>query len=197
MSEVLDRAAKANSATITYVPTGDYQSVDAMISRLSVKTVLPEIPEEVVKTGLNQINLPARYEIVRSVEGYSLPFILIDGAHTANSIKVVIDRMRRDKIFGNLLFSCAYDKHVEEMATILIDSKLFKKIYLTIPGEFKKSDLNRIVNAFSSSNCVEMASRNYKEVIQKALEDSSLEDLPLIVLGSFHLAGEVSKVIKK
>lgn len=197
VSEVLDRAAKANSVTITYVPTGDYQSVDAMISRLSIKKVLPEISEEVIEAGLNQINLPARYEIVRSIEGYSLPFILIDGAHTANSIKVVIDRMRRDKISGNLLFSCAYDKHVEDMATILVDSKLFKKFYLTIPGDFKKSDLNRIVNAFSSSNCVEMASPNYKEVIQKALEDSSLEKKPLIVLGSFHLAGEVKKVIKK
>ncbi len=195
VSEVFNRVAKNNSAVITYVLAGDYQTVDAKVARLSVKTVLPEITDDTINTGLNRVILPARYETIRDVDGYSLPYILIDGAHTANSIKVVVDRMKHDEITGNLLFGCAADKHVEEMAKILIDSNLFNKIYLTIPGDFKKSDLSRITKAFSLSSNIEMASPDYQSVIRKSLEDSSRDNIPLIVLGSFHLAGEVKKLI--
>ena len=195
VSEVLDKAAKANSATITYVPAGDYQTVDAEVAKLSVRSVLPETTDNIIKTGLSQVSLPARYEFIQNIPGYTLPFTLIDGAHTANSIRVVVDRMKQDKISGHLLFGYGESGNVEEMAAILIKSNLFKKIYLTVPSVSKKSKLNRTAKAFSSSDKIEIASPDYEKVIEKALNDASSEGVPLIVLGSFYLAREVRKLI--
>lgn len=194
-SEVLDKAAKANSATITYVSAGDYQTVDAEVAKLSVRSVLPETTDNIIKTGLSQVSLPARYEFIQNIPGYMLPFVLIDGAHTVNSIRVVVDRMKQDKISGHLLFGYGESGNVEEMAAILIKSNLFKKIYLTVPSVSKKSKLNRTAKAFSSSDKIEVASSDYEKVIEKALNDASSEGVPLIVLGSFYLAGEVRKLI--
>lgn len=195
--EVFNRVAKSNSTTVDYVSNGDYQVVDARVAITSVKKVLPNIDEKVVRLGLSRVALPARYETIRDIPNYSLPYILIDGAHTANSMTVVINRMKQDKVFGNLVFACAHDKHVEDMAKIIIESKIFKNIYLTKPGDFKKSDLGRTTKAFFSCDNVKIASPDYKKVIRIALTDSSLDHIPLIVLGSFCLAGEVKRIIRK
>ena len=195
VSRVFNKAAKANSASITYVPDGDYQVVDAKVAELSVKTVLPKISDEIVAAGLKQVALPARYEIIRGVNNYSLPFILIDGAHTASSVEAVIKRLKKDGIRGNLLFGCASDKNAQKMAALILESKIFNKIYLTKPGGFKESNLESISKAFSSCERVQMTDPDYARTIRVALHDSSSDKLPLIVLGSFHLAGEVKKII--
>lgn len=194
-AQVLSITAKRNSAPIIFVKPGDYQTVDAQIARLSVKTAIPDIGDEAIESGVSRASLPARYEIIRDVSGYQLPYILVDGAHTTNSVKVVTSRMQKEGIFGNLLFGCADGKHVEEMAEIILQSGVYNGIYLTKPGDFKKSDLNRVSAAFSSSDNIRMVSPDFKNTIQKALLDSSQENLPLIVLGSFYLAGEVGKII--
>ena len=195
VKEVFHSVASVNSAPITYVAPGEYQIVDARVAELSVRAVLPEISSSVVQTGLNKITLPARYEIIQKLSNYSLPYVLIDGAHTVNSIKVVIERMKREGVHGNLLFGCVAGKKVKEMAKTILNSGIFDEIYLTKPGSFKESDLGQISKAFSPSQKIKLVSPDYEDVIKKALSSSSRTNTPLIVLGSFYLAGEVRKLI--
>ena len=195
VKEVFHSVASVNSAPITYVAPGEYQIVDARVAELSVRAVLPEISSSVVQTGLNKITLPARYEIIQKLSNYSLPYVLIDGAHTVNSIKVVIERMKREGVHGNLLFGCVAGKKVKEMAKTILNSGIFDEIYLTKPGSFKESDLGQISKAFSPSQKIKLVSPDYEDVIKKALSSSSQTNTPLIVLGSFYLAGEVRKLI--
>ena len=104
--------------------------------------------------------------------------------------------MGKDRIHGNLLFGCAADKNVEKIAKLILDSRLFTNIYLTKPGNFKNSDLERTVKAFNSNQkSIIIADSNFKYVIKKAISDSISENLPLIVLGSFYLAGEVKIIL--
>lgn len=193
VSQVLDHTAKDNSVFISYVPDDDYQLVDANIARLAIKTILPDIPDKLIDSGLAKAHLPARYEIIKNPPS---TYLLIDGAHTINSVKAVLERMKKDHIHGNLLFGCAADKNVEGIAEIILDSHLFDKIFLTKPGDFKKSNLERIIKAFyPDKNNVE-ANPDFKYLIKKALDDSSAKNLPLVVLGSFYLAGEVKAIIQ-
>lgn len=190
VKNVFATAAKANSTTVTYVPQADYQVVDAKIAELAAKTALPTLDKKTIKFGLEQVSLPARYEIIKNLANFpSLPYLFLDGAHTVNSFKAVLNRMQKDGIRGNLLFGCAADKNVKEIAKLILDSGLFNKIYLTKPGDFKKSDLESMKEAFGSK--FYFANPDFKKTIQKALADSSIESLPLITLGSFYLAGEV------
>lgn len=194
VKNVFTTAAKANSTTVTYVPQADYQIVDAKIAELAAKIALPTLDKKTIKSGLEQVSLPARYEIIKNLANFpSLPYLFLDGAHTVNSFKAVLGRMQKDGIRGNLLFGCAVDKNVKEIAKLILDSGLFNKIYLTKPGDFKKSDLESMEKAFGGK--AYFANPDFRKTIQKALADSSTESLPLITLGSFYLAGEVKKLI--
>ena len=57
--------------------------------------------------------------------------------------------MQRENLHGKLLFGCVKDKRVEEMAQILAQSGLFSEVYLTRPGDFKKSDLAKMQEVFN------------------------------------------------
>lgn len=196
VKNVFTTAAKANSTTVTYVPQADYQIVDAKIAELAAKIALPTLEEKTIKSGLEQVSLPARYEIIKNLANFpSLPYLLLDGAHTVNSSRAVLGRMQKDGIRGNLLFGCAADKNVKEIAKLILDSGLFNKIYLTKPGDFKKSDLESMKEAFDGK--AYFANPDFRKTIQKALADSSTEGLPLITLGSFYLAGEVKKSVQQ
>lgn len=195
--QTFDDIAKRNSTIVTYVPNNDYQSVDADIARIAIKKVIKQINDTTIETGLKSVSLPARYETINHIKGYSLPFLLLDGAHTVNSVKAILGRLQKDKIRGNLLFGCAADKDVKKMAKMIIKSNIFNNIYLTIPGDFKKSNLQSITKAFGSTKNIRVSNPNYKQTIKIALKESSSENTPLIVLGSFYLAGEVKKIIQQ
>ncbi len=85
---------------------------------------------------------PARFELASSE-----PAIVLDGAHTPESIRLTLDTMRT--LFPGpkvLLFACAYDKHHAEMAKILAPH--FDAIIVTKPGNFKVSDPESVFGSF-------------------------------------------------
>ena len=120
----------------------------------------------------------------------------MDGAHTENSIKKVLARMKKDGVHGNLIFACAADKNVEKIATAIVDSGLFSAIYVTRPGDFKKSDFTRAKEAFESTPIKVHADPDFQKLIRQALEDSRKTGTPCISLGSFYLPEQIKNIVK-
>ncbi|MBR2586889.1 bifunctional folylpolyglutamate synthase/dihydrofolate synthase [Candidatus Saccharibacteria bacterium] len=196
---VFRQAAKGKKTSINYVPrgNGDYYKIDMNIARLAVAKGVPSIPRATIRAGAKRtLNLPARFEKIEAPKTYpGLPFLLIDGAHTPESIRAVTLRMKQENISGNLLFGCASDKNVSEIARILKQSELFQKVFLTKPSDYKKSDLALMQTAFSRAGFENLETKeDFKKQIIHALVRSAKEKIPLIVLGSFYLAGEVKKM---
>ena len=82
------------------------------------------------------------------------------------------------------------------MAELIKEAGIFKKYYLTRPGDYKKSDLDHVVGSFKKAGIdAFVADRNYKTIIRLALREANISHTPLIVLGSFYMVGEVKKVI--
>ena len=192
---VLKETAKKQGAKITFAEVlGDYVKQDAAVAKMAVLKVLPEISDEVMVRGISKVSLPGRFEKITGV--LDIPYILIDVAHTENSVRQVVNRMRQEKIAGKLLFGCAIEKNIAAMAKEILAAPIFSEIYLTKPGDFKKSDINKMRSAFleNNSNGVPItADPDYKKVIQKVIEKASADKEPVVVLGSFYLAGEVKK----
>lgn len=176
---------KAVFGKIEYLEDDEYQVEDAKIAARCVKTVFKDLDEEAAISTALSVRLPGRYEKIENYHG--LPYLLMDGAHTENSIKKVLARMKKDGVKGNLIFACAAGKNVEKMAKAIIDSGLFSAIYLTRPGDFKKSDLPRTEKAFKDASVKIYANSDYKALIKKALDDSKAQKLPCITLGSLYL----------
>ncbi len=176
---------------------GKAQAQNAAMAAIAIKKLLPNLDEGIIERGLAKAKLPGRFEIIEKVPGYAeLPTLILDGAHTLNSIRLTIDTL--NKLYGekkvSLLFACAADKDVKDI------SKLFKyrfeHVYVTRPGERKQSDLNAEIDAFTNAEVQFTADADYKMMIKKALEESAANGNVLLVTGSFYLVSEVKEFLK-
>ncbi len=139
--------------------------------------------------------LPGRFEIRDKVRVYTGIKLILAGAHTLTSIRLTVDTL--NKLFGskkiNLLFACAADKDVKDMAQSF--KYRFSHIYLTRPGEKKISDLDTAITAFKDAELDFTADADYKKIIRSALEKSAEENAVLLVTGSFYLVSEVEEIL--
>ena len=177
---------------------GQMQAQNAAMAALCVKKILPNLSEEIIEKGLFNAKLPGRFEILENVKNYEgINHLILDGAHTYNSIRLTIDTL--NKLFGdskvNLLFACAADKDVKDIAKLF--KYRFEHIYVTKPGNKKKSDLDAEQQAFSEAQLSFTADSDYKKMIEKALFDSSENNVNLLVTGSFYLLAEVNDFLSK
>ena len=177
------------------------QAENAALAAAAFKYRFPDMPEDLIESGLSKAWLPARFQLLRTK-----PLIVIDGAHTHNSIQTCADTFfsllgdgsgAADNAKPILVFACAADKDPADFAPIFYGT--IAHLYLTVPGLFKKGNLEKTVGAFTqvfgNENSVVMeSSENFNAVLKKAFTQSIAENRPLLITGSFYLAAEAQRV---
>ena len=232
------------------------QAENAALAAAAFKHRFPDAPEALIERVLSKVWLPARFQLL-SAE----PLIVIDGAHTYNSIQTCADTFfsllgggsdtstlcsessfvhsgvstphtaavsvhtgaapvysgaaaphtvsvpahsgippvsgAADNAKPILVFACAADKNPAEFAPIFLGN--ISQLYLTLPGSFKKGNLEKTVGAFTQvfgngNNVVMEASEDFNAVLKKAFTQSIAENRPLLITGSFYLAAEAQRV---
>ncbi len=142
-----------------------------------------------IKEGLAKAVLRARFEIMDR----EAPVIL-DGAHTPDSIKASVDDFRT--IFpdgGSLLFGCAKDKDVNAMAGIL--GQVFSEAIITRPGTFKESDTAAMIAAFGKAGVDTKLVENTEEAVKTAVKLAQNMQKPLLIIGSFYLCAAAAAIL--
>lgn len=177
---------------------GEFQAYNAAAAAIAVKTAYPDISEETIERGLSKAFLPGRFEILHTVANYPhLPALILDGAHTVNSIQFTMDTFHalfeKTDTKAHLLFACAADKDVKDIAPLLKNS--FSRITLTRPGSVKQSNMSKLTEAFSDAGMDFEADDDFARAIKKALSLAEAAGEPLLVTGSFYLVAEVKKII--
>ncbi len=178
----------------------EIQAKNAALAAYAAKYLFPEIPEETIEAGLSRAWLPGRFEIISLSPGKSSPVVL-DGAHTVRSITLTLETFRKlYPVKAHLLFACAADKDVDSMASLF--SNGFSQITITRPGEKKLSDIDHASLAFTRifltrSDTHLDINNDYREAIEKALENAEKENAPLLVTGSFYLVTEAKKILER
>ncbi len=206
-SSVFSRPVCANLKLI-----GDFQAQNAMVASIAAKTVLPQLSEQTIEKGLSSAVLPGRFEILCGIKKFEqIPEMILDGAHTPNSVRFTLetfeklyysDSTQSDGKFSSgavLLFACAADKDVEDIAAIIkskVDSKVLSTCILTRPGETKACDFSRMEKAFSNSHVDFYATSDYNKAIEDSMATACKNKVPLLVTGSFYLVAEVKKFLK-
>ena len=187
---------------------GEYQLWNAATAALAVKTLFPELPEEAIEIGLAQAKLPGRFEIIQ----WKGNPVVLEGAHTPTSVALSLQTFRHyleDTYATNtlkksldhastrkphLLFACAADKDVHTMAKLFSG---FGSIILTRPGGEKQSNPQLLQDAFKEAGHEFTYISDFKEAIQKALQQALKDGVPLLVTGSFYLVAEVKKMLQE
>ena len=106
-SEIFNRPIEADMTLL-----GKMQAQNAAQAAITIKTIFPNLDENIIERGIAKAQLPGRFEIIENLKNYSdIPAVILDGAHTLNSVKLTIDTL--NKLYGekkvNLLFACAAD----------------------------------------------------------------------------------------
>jgi len=167
---------------------GAVQAENAGLAVIAIKTTFPSIGNDVIRRGLNNVKIPARFERISEA-----PPIIIDGAHTPESAQLCAETFC--SLYGNegiLLFGCAADKNAAGMAKILLPH--FSHIIITTPGNFKISNPEKVYESFSSDKTVLI--KNTNEAAKQTLETSRKKAQPILCTGSFYLAAEFREYIK-
>ena len=175
---------------------GKMQAQNAAMAAIAIKKLLPNLDEGIIERGIAKAKLPGRFEILENVKGYTeIPAVILDGAHTLNSIRLTIDTL--NKLYGekrvSLLFACAADKDVKDISMLF--RYRFEHVYITRPGEKKESNLQGEIEAFTHAEINFSADSDYKMMIKKAFEESAKASNILLITGSFYLVSEVKQFL--
>ncbi len=202
--EVLKKRAEKLEVELEFLPElEDYLAEDRAIALAAVQKIFPNLDRDLAQKAMAGVNLPGRFErLTDPVRLPDVPYLLFDGAHTANSMSRVIHRMKAEGVQGKVIFGCAQDKNADEMAKIILQSGLFSEIYLTRPGDFKASDLESVARAFRKAKGKNPGPNinirdDFRGAIVEAITAAERDRSPIVVLGSFYLVGEVKKVLAK
>lgn len=181
---------------------GEFQVFNAALACYACKIINPEITEEQIEEGLSNAFLPGRFEIVNKNYSKKIPTIIMDGAHTKDSVTFTFNTFR--KLFNNegkLLFACAYDKNMDEISKLFFEYN-FKDIILTKPGLEKGSNLPYLIECVKkiNDNSNEKVNLQFDENPQKAIfaafEQAYNANEPLLICGSFYLLAEVKRLLQ-
>lgn len=163
---------------------GKVQGENALLAIKVINTILPSISTNQIMSGLKKTNIPGRFQKINS----KVP-IIIDGAHTKNSIKTTIDTFKTLYGDGTIIFGALTGKDINSMVRIIKES--FTNAIISTPGTFKESNLTELKTIFLE-NGIEtdvIASPN------NALKEGFKRNKPILVTGSFYMAGEIAKLL--
>ncbi len=187
------------------------QAENATLSAAAIKYLFPDLDEAIIEKALAKTDLPARFEILNNN-----PKIIVDGAHTKNSLEICIktflsitqnSKTNTAEKKGTLVFACADDK--DSKSFVHLFEGIFRKIIITIPTEEKAGDMESVYNNFKNaltksdkdsgeySPTLIEKNKNYKEAITNAITESKRENTPLLITGSFYLAAAAKAVYKQ
>lgn len=191
---------------------GKFQVYNAALAALVIKSNFPNINETIIEKGLAKASLQGRFETISKKEN-SYPDIILDGAHTVNSITFTletieeIEKNKEQKNSYTVLFALAADKNIHEIAPLFFNNENnIEHIILTNPGYIKQGDFPLLKSSFENElnnqknktniniktpNCYfeEDCKTAIKVANNIALENNS----KLLVIGSFYLISEYKK----
>ena len=181
----------------TFMPMlGSMQLQNAALAAMAIRFILPEVDVKTIERGLSNSMLPGRFEILHSVRNFpELETLILDGAHTVNSVSLTINTLKEiypDKKV-NLLFACAADKDVKDMAPLFKGN--FNHIFLTKPGNVKESDIGRAREAFEENGLDFIYEEDFGKFIPHVMKQTARDGAILLVTGSFYLVAEVKKAL--
>ena len=178
---------------------GPHQGQNAALAALVLRRLFASrggFPPEVLKSALETARLPGRMEVFRKAG----TLVVLDGAHTPDSLALTVDTFR--KLYGDrgvLLFGSVQGKPVPPLAAGTVP--LFHDIIISRAGTFKPEDPREVYRQFreeaeriSAAGSGKTGNLTLEEdpesAIRNALERAG-NDRPVLVTGSFYMAAAV------
>ena len=170
---------------------GSIYAGNMALAGLALSQLPVSIHSEYMQEGFKKATMLARFEIASQK-----PFIVLDGAHTPESVRTILSTfLELAPLPRILLFGCAYDKRHDEMADLLASS--FEDIIITRPGSFKQSTPEIVFESFYKRRPDSIFIEDTASAIMEAVRRTQEKGGSLLVTGSFYLCAEYKKLLSK
>lgn len=177
-----------------------YQVMNASLAVMAAFCLENEkFSQEIVQSSLLKAFWPGRMEEI-------LPEVYLDGAHNVDGIQAFLASVK-SHIFddesscsngGNqhrlLLFSVVKDKEYTKMIDLIVDSKLFDRVYVSPLDLDRKTSLDTLKDAFGKYDINTRFFSKVDDAYAKALEDKKSGDI-LYIAGSLYLVGRIKAIL--
>jgi folylpolyglutamate synthase/dihydrofolate synthase len=161
---------------------GKWQIDNASIA-LALTAQVVKLKEDKVRLALENTKLEGRMEVLREK-----PLLILDGAHNADSVKIVINQLKASGIKLTPVFTGLKEKEWKDSMKILRDFS--ERIYLLEIRHHRGESLSELVKEAERLNFQEIITLKSAEEVLNLRED-------ILVIGSFYLVGEIKEWIEK
>ena len=167
---------------------GEHQLANATTA-VAVADLLPglgvNISEEAIAQGLRQVRWPGRLEVLSHA-----PFLVVDGAHNADSAHKLALALREYFQYERLIliFGASLEKDVDGMLRELLP--LAHQVIVTQTQHPRATEIQSLREAFLAQGCEPLFSNNVAEALDCALRLAQERDL-ICATGSLFVVAEV------
>ena len=174
---------------------GEHQAVNcglalALLDQLKLQGM--NIDDELAKTGLADVDLPGRMELIGQD-----PRVLVDGAHNAASIQALLRAMAQHIPYDSMvmIFGCAADKDIPGMMARI--STGADKVVFTRTANNPRAARPEDLAAAYLEHCGREAqvTESLFDALQIARNAAGREDI-ICICGSFYLVGEAKLMLE-
>jgi dihydrofolate synthase/folylpolyglutamate synthase len=173
---------------------GGHQAQNASLAIGMVKSIEKNgytVSEEAVRSGLEKVSWPGRLQVISRD-----PFVIVDGAQNAASIKTILSSIKNIFKYDRLIciLGISSDKDAAGIAGEL--NMACDAVILTRSKNTRAMDPVCLSNSFPFSRPGLEVSENLSEAMQKALKTAGEKDI-ILITGSLFLVGEAIESIGK
>ena len=172
---------------------GSYQPRNAALAITALRVLRAHgwnIPESAIRTGLERVSWPGRFELLRRA-----PAFLLDGSHNAHGMRATVQSLK-DRFPGQrfvFLVSIMADKDVDEMLALLAPLAVrFVTVAAHTPRAMPAEVLAEHIRAYG---CTAEAADSIEAGVARAVTLGG--DGPVCALGTLYFSGDVRKAFRE
>ena len=172
---------------------GSYQPCNAAVAITTLRVLRANgwnVPEEAIRTGLETVQWPGRFELLR----YS-PAFLLDGSHNAHGMRATVQSLR-DRFPGQkfvFLVSIMADKDVDEMLHLL--APLARQFVTVAAHTSRAMPAEVLAEHIRAYGCTAEAAPTIEAGVARAVELGG--EGPVCALGTLYFSGDVRQAFAK
>ena len=172
---------------------GSYQPRNAALAITALRVLRQQgwnIPESAIRTGLEQVSWPGRFELLRHS-----PTFVLDGSHNAHGMRATVQSLK-DRFPGQkfvFLVSIMADKDVDEMLALLAPlAERFVTVTAHNPRAMPAQTLAEHIRAYG---CTAEAADSIEAGVARAEELGG--EGPVCALGTLYFSGDVRQAFAR
>ena len=172
---------------------GSYQPRNAALAITALRVLRQQgwnIPESAIRTGLEQVSWPGRFELLRHS-----PAFVLDGSHNAHGMRATVQSLK-DRFPGQkfvFLVSVMADKDVDEMLALLAPlAERFVTVTAHNPRAMPAQTLAEHIRAYG---CTAEAADSIETGVARAQELGG--EGPVCALGTLYFSGDVRQAFAR